>query len=403
MAVGLFEHDDLWPVEGLRLSATYAGIRRKPRDDVTLIEISENATVAASFTLNRFCAAPVQLAKLHLAKTTPRYLLINAGNANAGTGEQGMQAARQSCSALASAAKVSLENILPFSTGVIGEQLPVDKLTAVIPSLLSNLSADNWPQAAQAIMTTDTLPKAISRRIDINGKVVTITGITKGAGMICPNMATMLSYIATDAGIAQNLLNQLHREAIDESFNRITIDGDTSTNDAAVLIATNKTVELTEKHAQYTEFKNSLLEVYRFLAQAIIRDAEGANKFVAIKVHGGRDEKECLVVAYTVAHSPLVKTALYASDANWGRILAAVGRAPIDELDVNGVSISINDVVVLVDGARSTSYTEAQGAAAMQPAEITIVIDLSRGAATATVWTSDLSHDYVTINAEYRT
>jgi glutamate N-acetyltransferase / amino-acid N-acetyltransferase len=402
MAVGLLTHGVLWPVTGIRLATVYAGIRRKSHNDVTLIEIPEAATVAASFTLNRFCAAPVQVAKQHLALTTPRYLLINAGNANAGTGQSGLHAAQQSCNAIAERAGVAANTVLPFSTGVIGEPLPVEKIISCLPPLFAQLHEDNWSLAAQAIMTTDTLPKAISRRIEIDNQIVTITGIAKGAGMICPNMATMLSYIATDAKIEQSLLTELHQAAINASFNRITIDGDTSTNDAAVLIASGKKTQLSKTHPQYAVFKNALLEIYCFLAQAIVRDAEGANKFVTVIVADGRNEQECLAVAYTIAHSPLVKTALYASDANWGRILAAIGRAPIADLDVNGVGIAINGIDVLINGAKAAHYTEAQGAAAMRETEITIAVRLNRGSAMATVWTSDLSHEYVTINAEYR-
>jgi glutamate N-acetyltransferase/amino-acid N-acetyltransferase len=402
MAVGLQAPQDLKPVIGTRLSIAYAGIRKANKPDVVLIEIAKNSRVAAVFTQNQFCAAPVLVAKEHLRSRSTRYLLINAGNANAGTGRQGEEAARRSCSSVAEQAGCNTVSVLPFSTGVIGEHLPVEKIEKVMPELFNKLSADGWLDAAQGIMTTDTVAKAVSKQIVYKGKTVTITGIAKGAGMICPDMATMLGFIATDADITQDLLKKLQRQAVAQSFNAITIDGDTSTNDACVLIATGGAkVAVREKGAFYRQFVSQLMEVYRLLAQAIVRDAEGATKFVTVRVEGGAKEDGCRKIAYAIAHSPLVKTALFASDANWGRIVAAAGRAGV-KFDAKRVSLSVNGVTILAKGQKSAAYTEERGSAAMAAAEIEIIMNLGAGRASACVWTSDLSHEYVSINADYR-
>jgi glutamate N-acetyltransferase/amino-acid N-acetyltransferase len=402
MAVGLQAPKDIKPVSGIQLSAVYAGIRKANKPDVILIQIAAHSRVSAVFTQNRFCAAPVLVAKEHLQNQATRFLLINAGNANAGTGRQGLEAAQRSCAAVAEQAGCDSAAVLPFSTGVIGEHLPVEKISKVIPELFKQLNADSWLTAAQAIMTTDTIAKAVSRQLICNGKQVTITGIAKGAGMICPNMATMLGFIATDADIAQDTLDELHRQAVEQSFNAITIDGDTSTNDACVLIATGAAkVSIGKSDAFYKQFVAALSEVYLHLAHAVVRDAEGATKFVTVKIEGGADVDDCRKVAYAIAHSPLVKTAIFASDANWGRILAAAGRAGVD-LDVERIMLSINGVVILEQGQKSAAYTEQRGAAAMAAAEIEIIMNLGAGKGSACVWTSDLSHEYVSINADYR-
>ncbi|MCX2982394.1 bifunctional glutamate N-acetyltransferase/amino-acid acetyltransferase ArgJ [Halieaceae bacterium IMCC14734] len=392
-------------VSGFRLAAVSAGIKTAGRLDTVLMEFPAEATVAAVFTQNAFCAAPVQVAKDHLAHASARYLLVNTGNANAGTGAAGISDAKQCCSQLAQLAGVMPQQVLPFSTGVIGEPLPVSKLEAVFEAALAGLGEANWEAAAAGIMTTDTRPKLASRCIVIDGETVTLTGITKGSGMIRPNMATMLAYVATDAGLPQSLLQSLWREAVELSFNRISIDGDTSTNDAAILVATGRSSIALDSaaHPDYELFADALKELVLELAQAMVRDGEGASKFVTVKVQGGRSEAECLEVAYTIAHSPLVKTALFASDPNWGRLLMAIGRADIEELDVDRVAVRINDVLIAEGGCRAASYTEQQGAAAMAAEDIEIVVELQRGDAVATVWTSDLSYDYVRINAEYRT
>ncbi len=406
MAVGSGELGELFPVSGFRIGVGSAGIKRPGRLDLVVMEIAPGSSVAAVFTRNAFCAAPVQLARQHLAGSEPRYLLINTGNANAGTGAPGLQNAVHCCEQLAALAGVDATQVLPFSTGVIGEPLPVDKIVNALPEVLADKREDNWRRAAEGIMTTDTRPKATSRRLELGGTTVTITGISKGAGMIKPNMATMLGYIATDAAVTTEVLQQMVRRAADCSFNRITIDGDTSTNDACVLVATGHAPHDridSERHPLYAPLYEAVEAVFIELAQAIIRDGEGATKFVSVAVTGGREERECVQVGYAVAESPLVKTALFASDPNWGRILAAIGRAGVESLDVNAVDVSINGVLIAERGGRSPGYTEEQGAAAMAPEEITIAIDLGRGDAAATIWTTDLSHDYVTINAEYRT
>jgi glutamate N-acetyltransferase/amino-acid N-acetyltransferase len=397
---------DLHPVPGVKLGITQAGVRKANRRDLTVITLDEGSAVAGVFTKNRFCAAPVQLCQERLAAGKEiRALLINTGNANAGTGEDGLVRARATTIALARLLHVSPEQILPFSTGVIMESLPVDRIEAGLPGALADLKEDNWAVAAEGIMTTDTLPKGYSKQITLGGQTVTLTGISKGAGMIKPNMATMLGYLATDANVAPGLLKALVTEAANASFNRITIDGDTSTNDSFVLMASRKA-----KHAEITDLNSAdgqalraaLIEVSQKLAQAIVRDGEGATKFITITVEGGRDEAECQKAAYAIAHSPLVKTAFFASDPNLGRILAAVGYAGIDDLDQSLIELHLDDVHVVTKGGRRPEYQEADGQRVMKQAEITIRVGLARGNATATVWTCDLSHDYVTINADYR-
>ncbi|GAA4105231.1 bifunctional glutamate N-acetyltransferase/amino-acid acetyltransferase ArgJ [Zhongshania borealis] len=405
MAVGSGELPVLHTVDGVRIGVASAGIKKVGRIDTVVFELCEGASVAGVFTLNAFCAAPVTVAKEHLAATSPRYLLINTGNANAGTGQAGMLNARNSCAALAELACVAPTAVLPFSTGVIGEKLPVDKLIAAMPAAISALASDAWESAANGIMTTDTRPKATSRQIDIAGRTITVTGISKGAGMIKPNMATMLGYVATDANIAPAVLQAMLDQSADASFNRITIDGDTSTNDACVLIATGMAggEQLTETSGPvFDELQRVFNEVFLELAHAIVRDGEGATKFVAVEVSGANDVSEALKVAYAVAESPLVKTALFASDPNWGRILAAIGRAGVDSLDVAALTVHLDDVLITEHGGRAESYTEAAGAAIMKQAEIRIRINLNRGQDAETVWTTDFSYDYVKINAEYR-
>ncbi len=367
---------------------------------------TEGSTVAGVFTLNAFCAAPVILSKKRVLGGAVRYLLTNTGNANAGTGEPGLEAATHTCAELARLAGVDEGCVLPFSTGVIGEPLPVAKIEAALPDALADLKADNWGAAASGIMTTDTLPKGASRQFVHDGVTVTVTGISKGAGMIKPNMATMLGYIATDAKVAQGVLQDLLRDAANKSFNRITIDGDTSTNDCCMLIATGQAAldEIAQPSgALFAALKQAVLDVAMELAQAIVRDGEGATKFVTVQVNGGATQQECLDVGYAVAHSPLIKTALFASDPNWGRILAAVGRAGVAQLDVSKIDVFLGDVCIASKGCRSPSYTEEQGSAVMAEAEIGIRIELGRGSHAETIWTTDLSHEYVKINAEYRT
>ncbi len=404
MAVGLSaELPELVLVSGVRWGVAKAGIKYAGRYDVALLEIAEGATTAAVFTRNAFCAAPVHVARKNLATTPPRYLLINSGNANAGTGEAGMAAAEQSCHAVAGAMACQDAEVLPFSTGVIGVLLPVDKIAASLDQARESLSEDGWSAAARAIMTTDTVPKGISRQVEIDGKTVTVTGIAKGSGMIRPDMATMLAYVATDAGVGADALQALLQQTADASFNSVTVDGDTSTNDACVLVATGRSgVELSFEHPGFAMFASAVLEVCQYLAQAMVRDGEGATKFVTMDVRGGSSVAECREVAYTVAHSPLVKTALFASDPNWGRILAAVGRAGLTDLDVSKIDIFLGDVCIVRAGGCDDAYTEEAGQAEMDKEEITIRVELGRGSAEATVWTTDLSYDYVKINAEYR-
>lgn len=403
MAVGYAGLPALLPVDGVRIGVTCAGIKKAQRRDLVLFELAEESRVAAVFTRNAFCAAPVVLAKKHLQQQVPRYLMINTGNANAGTGKSGLVTAEACCDSLAGLAGCDSSAVLPFSTGVIGEPLPVEKITTALPELLASLDAGQWDGAAHGIMTTDTVAKGASRRLEVSGKTITLTGISKGSGMIRPDMGTMLAFIATDAGIEPALLQEVLREATDRSFNCITVDGDTSTNDACVLVATGRSgVVLKQGSEDFLRFTEALQALMVELAQLIVRDGEGANKFITIDVNAGRDVEECRQVAYTIAHSPLVKTALFASDPNWGRILAAVGRAGLSELDLDAITIHLDDVCIVSDGGRDPEYTEERGQAVMQHDEITIRVDLARGEASATIWTCDLSYDYVKINAEYR-
>ena len=412
MAVGLKEPGNLLAVNGVRLMTAEAGVRYTNRDDMLLMEIAEGSSVAAVFTQNKYCAAPVIVAKEHIAQMPVRALLINAGNANAGTGKQGLDNARQTCAWVSKAFDLLPQQILPFSTGVIGEQLPMDAMLNGVSELVEGLSEasngrseNNWLSAAKAIMTTDTRAKAISRQIELDGHSITITGIAKGSGMICPNMATMLSYVATDADIEAELLQALLCKANNASFNRITVDSDTSTNDALVLIATAKSsaAKISDETSAATQtFYQALEQVLIELATAVVRDGEGATKFVKVEVGGGVSEADCEAIAYSVAHSPLVKTALFASDPNWGRILAAIGKAPIDNLELDKVDISVNNVALIVSGEPAVGYTEAAGKQVFEQDDITISIDLNLASADYHVWTSDLSHEYVSINADYR-
>lgn len=396
----------LHPVPGVRLGIAMAGVRKANRRDLTVIALDEGSAVAGVFTQNRFCAAPVQLARKHLAAGVgTRALVVNTGNANAGTGEDGITRAYSTCVALARHLEVAPEQVLPFSTGVIMEPLPTDRIEAGLPAALADLKEDHWAAAAEAIMTTDTVPKAASRQVQIDGRTVTVTGISKGAGMIRPNMATMLSFVATDADVGPELLQALVCEAADLSFNRITIDGDTSTNDCFMLIASRKAA-----HAPITALdspqgralRDAVVAVAEQLAQAIVRDGEGATKFITVRVEGGRSVEECKQVAYAIAHSPLVKTAFYASDPNLGRILAAVGYAGVADLDQGGIELFLDDVHVATRGGRHPAYQEADGQRVMKQSEITVKVGLGRGESQATVWTCDFSHDYVSINADYR-
>jgi glutamate N-acetyltransferase / amino-acid N-acetyltransferase len=397
---------DLHPVAGVRLGVTEAGVRKANKRDLVIFELAEGSQVAGVFTLNRFCAAPVQVSKRHLgAGRGVRALVINTGNANAGTGADGLARAEQTCDALSALMGLVPEQVLPFSTGVIMETLPVDRIIAGMPAALAGLASDRWLDAAHGIMTTDTLPKAASRQITLDGVAVTVTGISKGAGMIKPNMATMLGFMATDAALAPGLLQQLVGEIADLSFNRITIDGDTSTNDSFIVIATGQAA-----HAPITSLasetgralRDALVDVAQQLAQAIVRDGEGATKFITVRVEGGRSHEECRRAAYAIAHSPLVKTAFFASDPNLGRILAAVGYAGIDDLDQSQIEMHLDDVHVVTRGGRHPAYREEDGQRVMKRGEITVRVHLHRGEAEATVWTCDLSHDYVSINADYR-
>ncbi|MBT4838390.1 MAG: bifunctional glutamate N-acetyltransferase/amino-acid acetyltransferase ArgJ [Methylococcales bacterium] len=396
----------LQSVKGIKIGVGCAGIKQHEKPDVVLFEMSEATKTVAVFTQNAFCAAPVVISKDHLLKQSPRYLLINSGNANAGTGQQGFDDALSLCQDVAKIADVSTESVLPFSTGVIGEFLPQEKMTAVIPEIFQSLSEEGWSNASNAIMTTDTVPKALSRQIDIEGELVTITGIAKGSGMICPNMATMLSYVATDVAIDKVLLEKCFVEVVEKTFNKITVDGDTSTNDSCLLMATGGADHYyfdDETSKNYVQLKMALLEVFEYLAVAIIKDGEGATKLVAIHVNNGATKEECSSVAYTVANSPLVKTALFAGDPNWGRILAAVGRSGIKMFDIEKVEIDIGDIAFVRNGSVASNYTEEKGQAEFSKNEIDIYIHLGRGDASVCVWTCDFSYDYVRINAEYRT
>lgn len=403
--------DELHVVAGVRLGVTEAGIRKLNRQDLTLIALDAGCTVGGVFTTNRFCAAPVQVCQAHLADKTSggiRALVINTGVANAGTGESGLSAARETCRAAGSLLGIPASSVLPFSTGVILEPLPVDRLVAGLPGALGNLQENAWYAAAHGIMTTDTVAKAASRQLVLGGKTVTITGMSKGAGMIKPNMATMLGFVATDAGLAQPLLDRLVKEVADQSFNCITVDGDTSTNDSFIVIASGQSgVNFRETSDQdYAAFKTALTALARELAQAIVRDGEGATKFISIAVAGGGSVEECRQVGYAIAHSPLVKTAFFASDPNLGRILAAIGYAGIADLDVDKLRVWLSagddEVLVAENGGRAQAYQEEAGARIMKNAEITIRVDLARGNVNATVWTCDFSYDYVKINADYR-
>lgn len=395
----------LIPVAGIRMGTACAGIKRPGRRDLVVFELAEGTSTAAVFTRNAFCAAPVELAKKHIQAAAPRYLLINTGNANAGTGKQGLEDGLQCCRLLAEKAGCDAQQVLPFSTGVIGEPLPVDKFSKAIPGAVDKLTAQGWEDAAYGIMTTDTVPKGLSRQITLEGKTVTVTGIAKGSGMIRPDMATMLAFIATDAQLPQSLLQQCLADAVGHSFNRITVDGDTSTNDACILMATGRSgVAIDNAGSEsYRRLAELIREVCEELARAMIRDGEGATKLITIDVMQGRDEAECLQVAYTIAHSPLVKTAFFASDPNWGRILAAVGRAGLPDLDIDALRIYLDDVCIVSKGGRDSGYTEQQGQQVMDKSEITIRVELKRGSAETRVWTCDFSYDYVKINAEYRT
>jgi glutamate N-acetyltransferase/amino-acid N-acetyltransferase len=397
---------DLHAVPGLRIGVAMAGIRKANRKDLVVFTLEEGAVAAGVFTSNRFCAAPVQLCREHLAAGGDvRALVINTGNANAGTGTDGLARARRSCEALASLIGVQARQVLPFSTGVIMETLPIDRLEAGLPAAVGALKADAWLDAAEGIMTTDTLPKAASRQLSINGRTVTVSGIAKGAGMIRPDMATMLGFIATDAVLAPGALQSLVREAADASFNRITVDGDTSTNDSFVLMATQRAGHARIESLASAEgraLRDAVVAVSVQLAQAIVRDGEGATKFITVRIEGGRNEPECRRVAYAIAHSPLVKTAFFASDPNLGRILAAVGYADITDLDQGLIDLHLDDVHVAHRGGRHPEYREEQGQRVMKQAEITVRVHLHRGSAASEVWTCDLSHDYVRINADYR-
>jgi glutamate N-acetyltransferase/amino-acid N-acetyltransferase len=399
---------DLKPVNGIELGFAEGGIKKPNRKDVLVMKLAEGATVAGVFTKNRFCAAPVQVSKANLAAVAGgkpiRALVVNTGNANAGTGEPGLANAQATCAEVARLMGLDAQQVLPFSTGVILEPLPVQKIVAALPNAIANLTQDNWFNAAEAIMTTDTQPKAASRTVTINGHQVTMTGISKGAGMIKPNMATMLGYLAFDAKVAQPVLDELVRYAADRSFNSITIDGDTSTNDSFILMATGAgtlQVDSTDS-AEYAALRDAVTDISRNLAQQIIRDGEGATKFITITVEQGRDLEECRRIAYSIAHSPLVKTAFFASDPNLGRILAAIGYAGVDDLDVTKLDLYLDDVWVAKAGGRNPDYKEEDGQRVMKKAEILVRVTLGRGDAEATVWTCDLSHDYVSINADYR-
>ncbi|CAB3854430.1 bifunctional glutamate N-acetyltransferase/amino-acid acetyltransferase ArgJ [Achromobacter piechaudii] len=407
MAVNLQipSESEIFPVAGVEIGVTEAGIRKANRRDLTVFRLAEGTSVAGVFTRNRFCAAPVQVCQAHLAAGGPiSALVINTGNANAGTGEEGLKKAQDTCAALGKLLGVPASEILPFSTGVILEPLPLDRLVAGLPGAIANLAADHWSSAAHGIMTTDTLPKISSAKVQIDGKTVTFTGISKGAGMIRPNMATMLSFLATDAGIAQPLLRKLAGEIADASFNRITVDGDTSTNDSFIIAATGKSgVNVnSESDAAYTAVREALTAAALELATKIVRDAEGATKFMTIRVEEAGTTEEALKVAYAVAHSPLVKTAFFASDPNLGRILAAVGYAGIDDLDVSNIRLWLDDVLVAKNGGRNPDYQEADGQRVMKQAEILVRIALGRGQVSDTVYTCDFSHEYVSINADYR-
>ncbi|WP_297479391.1 bifunctional glutamate N-acetyltransferase/amino-acid acetyltransferase ArgJ [Ferrovum sp.] len=404
MGIEVNENKVLHPVAGVGLGAVAAGIRKTGRLDLLLVTLSEGTRVGAVFTRNRFCAAPVQLCREHLSQMAPRALIVNTGCANAGTGQAGREDAARTCAEVAARLGLSAQAVLPFSTGVILERLPMQPLLAGIPLAIDQLRADAWEEAARAIMTTDTFPKSASRQMMLQGRTVTLTGISKGAGMIRPNMATLLGFIATDACISAPLLQQLTRDVADRTFNRITVDGDTSTNDSFLVMATGQAgnEEIVQAGAAYEQLFEAVSALALELAHAIIRDGEGATKFITVQVEGGRDEAECLQVAYAISHSPLVKTAFFASDPNLGRILAAIGYAGIMDLDVEGIRLYLDEVLVSEGGGRASSYHEEEGQRVMARPEITVRVVLGRGTATARVWTCDLSHEYVSINADYR-
>ena len=404
MAVGHCDFPIMPEIPGIRLGTVCAGIKQKVRDDLLIFEAVEGSSCAAVFTQNAFCAAPVQVARKHLA-ATPRWLLVNSGNANAGTGKQGMRDAMTSCEQLARLTGGSTEQVLPFSTGVIGQPLPIDRIGAALPEAVRNLHPANWEKAARAIMTTDTFPKGFTKTLEVDGRTITFNGIAKGAGMIQPNMATMLSFIATDAKIGRGLLQHCLRRAAELSFNRITVDGDTSTNDALVVMASglSSAPEIQAESENYQRFADALLDVCKSLAEAIVRDGEGATKLIRIVVEEAQSDEEAVRVAKTIAHSPLVKTAFFASDPNWGRILAAVGRAGVDNMELENIQIFLDDVCIVREGGRADDYTEEAGQQVMDREEIRVTVKLARGHARQEVLTCDFSYDYVKINAEYRT
>ncbi len=397
---------ELLVIDGIEIGVASAGIKTAGKTDLVLFKLAEGTVTSAVYTQNSFCAAPVTLAKQHQTEVAPKYLLINSGNANAGTGEIGMQAAQACCHGIAVLASEADNTVLPFSTGVIGQQLPLEKIITAFPAAFESLAEDNWFNAAHGIMTTDTIAKAVSKQVEIDGVIVTITGIAKGSGMIRPDMATMLSYIATDANVNQATLDLMLQQSMAQSFNRITVDGDTSTNDSCLLMATGQAnnTEITNLGADDGQKLYAVIaEISQLLAHAIVRDGEGATKFIAIEIEEGQDDEECRQVAYTIAHSPLVKTALFASDPNWGRILAAVGRSGLADFDLSKVAIYLDNVCIVDNGEPAATYTEEQGQQVMSQDEITIRVKLGRGHSHDTVWTCDFSYDYVKINAEYRT
>ena len=401
-------HFNDFPVSGIRLGTACAGIKKgnptSDHSDLVLIELAEGTQTAAVFTQNAFCAAPVSLSKQHLLESNPKYLLINTGNANAGTGEQGFNDAITCCNFVADTTKCHLTQVLPFSTGVIGEYLPIDKFPSAIKVAFENLAENNWENAANGILTTDTVVKAFTQKIEIQNKTITLSGIAKGSGMIRPDMATMLAYISTDAKIEKPLLQQCLVEAVNYSFNRITVDGDTSTNDSALLMATGQSnIEISQGSNDLAIFQKALTSLCEELAKEMIRDGEGATKLITVSVTNCSSDEEAKDVAYTVAHSPLVKTAFFACDPNWGRILAAVGRAGVENFDLSKVNIALNEVYIVRDGGKANDYTEEKGQAVMDKSDITINIDLGRGNKNIKIWTCDFSYDYVRINAEYRT
>ena len=405
MAVGDVSMPHMHVVKGVKIGSAEAYVRYQNRRDLVIFEFAAGSNVVGVFTQNAFCAAPVHVSKAHLAQGNPRYLVINTGNANAGTGKLGMQNAETTCAKLAELASVSAQEVLPFSTGVIGEQLPIERLVAGLAPALASLREDAWHDAATGIMTTDTTPKGASEQFELDGITYSMTGISKGAGMIRPNMATMLSYVATDAPIQRDILQQLLKHSVEQSFNRITVDGDTSTNDSCILVATGQaggTEICSENDPRYAVVLDVLNRVMLRLAQLIIRDGEGATKFITVRVEDGDNTQECCDIAYSIAHSPLVKTAIFASDPNWGRILAAIGYAGVPNLDVEKIQVWLDDVQICKDGGAAADYTEAAGARVMAQTEMTIRVNLGRGQATDTVYTCDLSYDYVKINADYR-